>query len=86
MTSQPHNSQLHSLPAAPALLTRQDTALFLTMSMRAVDEAIATGALEIVSIGRSVRIRPAALEAFIEARVSRRSLGRKTTVSTGGAA
>jgi excisionase family DNA binding protein len=73
MQPQPTTSQLHPLPA---LLTRQDVALLLSVSIRGVDEAIATGTLEIVSIGRLVRIRPSAVEAFIESRISRRSVGR----------
>jgi excisionase family DNA binding protein len=84
MQPQQTTSQLHPLPA---LLTRQDVAFSLSVSMRGVDEAIATGALEIVSIGRLVRIRPSAVEAFIESRISRRSVGRvvrKTAFSTGG--
>lgn len=57
-----------SLTLSP-LLTRQDVATALTTSLRTVDEAIASGDLEIVKIGRSVRVRASALEAFIEARI-----------------
>jgi excisionase family DNA binding protein len=62
-----------ALSTSIALLTRQDTALALATCLRTVDEFIASGDLEIVRIGRSVRIRPSALEAFIEARTTRRN-------------
>ena len=62
-----------STTAAASLLTRQDAALALSTCLRTVDEAIASGDIEIVRIGRSVRIRPSALELFIEARTTRRN-------------
>jgi len=43
----------------------------LATCVRTIDEAIATGDIEIVRIGRSVRIRPIAIERFIEARTTR---------------
>ncbi len=58
-----------SVPSA--LLTRQDVASRLATCLRTVDEAIAKGDLEVIKIGRSVRIRPSALELFIEARATR---------------
>jgi excisionase family DNA binding protein len=72
-TCQPPHPQHNSTTAAASLLTRQDAAQALGICLRAVDEAIASGDLEIVCIGRSVRIRPSALESFIEARVTRRN-------------
>lgn len=72
-TSPPPNPQLNSTTATASLLTRQDTALALATCLRTVDEFIASGDLEIVRIGRSVRIRPSALDAFIEARATRRN-------------
>ena len=71
-----------------ALLTRQDFAHALSSSLRTVDDAIATGSIEIVRIGRSVRIRPSALAEFIEARVTRRNPRReaqKVSAPKGGA-
>lgn len=65
--------QPNSTTAITSLLTRQDVALALATCLRTVDEAIASGDLEIVAIGRSVRIRPSALEAYIEARSTRRN-------------
>ena len=72
-TSPPPNPQLNSTTTITSLLTRQDAALALATCLRTVDEAIASGDLEIVAIGRSVRIRPSALESFIEARITRRN-------------
>ena len=64
-----------------ALLTRFDAADLTATCLRTIDEAIAAGDLEIVRIGRSVRIRPIALERFIEARTTRCNprRARKTT-------
>ncbi len=63
----------------------------MSKCLRSIDEAIASGDLEIVVIGRSVRIRPSALEAYIEARSTRRNPRRvvrkttkKTTTGAGG--
>ena len=86
--NQPQSSSAH--PVEP-LLTREDTAAALSICLRAVDERIACGDLEVVTIGRSVRIRPCALELFIEARATRRAphLARRKatksiTATTGG--
>ena len=70
----PLHTTRHSEPqvsSATSLLTRQEVARSLSTCLRTVDDAIASGALEIVRIGRSVRIRPSALEEFIEVRVTR---------------
>lgn len=72
-TVPPLNPQPNSATAITPLLTRQDVAKALTNCLRSVDEAIASGELEIVAIGRSVRIRPSALEAYIEAHSTRRN-------------
>lgn len=68
--------------ALTALLTRQDVASNLATCLRTVDEAIAKGDLEVIKIGRSVRIRPSALELFIEARATRVN-PRRTVRQTG---
>ncbi|MES2919971.1 MAG: helix-turn-helix domain-containing protein [Verrucomicrobiota bacterium] len=88
----PPNPQPNSATATASLLTRQDVAVALATCLRTVDEAIASGGLEIVAIGRSVRIRPSALESFIDARATRRNPGRvvrnatksNTTANAGG--
>jgi excisionase family DNA binding protein len=72
-TTPPPNPQLNSTTVTASLLTRQDTAVALATCLRTVDEFIASGDLEIVRIGRAVRIRPSALEEFIEARATRRN-------------
>lgn len=72
-TTPQSNTHLNSTTTITSLLTRQDAALALATCLRTVDEAIASGDLEIVAIGRSVRVRPSALEAFIEARTTRRN-------------
>ncbi len=53
------------------LLTRQESAERLRQSVRTVDKLIESGELPVVRIGRSIRIRPSAIEYFIEARESR---------------
>jgi excisionase family DNA binding protein len=59
-----------SITKAP-LLKRQEAAEALNQSVRMVDMLIASGELPAVRIGRSVRVRPSAIEYFIEARESR---------------
>lgn len=53
------------------LLTRQEAAERLAISLRTLDELIARKAIEFVRIGRAVRLRPQALESFIEANSQR---------------
>ncbi|MEI7956941.1 MAG: helix-turn-helix domain-containing protein [Verrucomicrobiota bacterium] len=68
--------------ANSALLTRHEASRQLATCLRTVDEAIAKGDIEVIKIGRSVRIRPSALELFIEARAIRinpRRAARKAT-------
>lgn len=57
--------------ATKQLLTRNEAAECLHQSVRMVDMLIASGELAAVRIGRSVRVRPLAIERFIEARESR---------------
>ncbi len=57
--------------ATSPLLTRQESAERLNQSVRTVDKLIESGELPAVRIGRSIRIRPSAIEYFIEARESR---------------
>jgi excisionase family DNA binding protein len=55
-----------SMPGQRALLTAQDVAQALNVSERSVRRWIATGELPVVRLGRTVRIRPQALDALIE--------------------
>lgn len=57
--------------ATTPLLTRQESAARLSQSVRTIDNLIASGDLPVVRIGRSIRIRPSAIDYFIEARESR---------------
>jgi len=56
---------------APLLLTRKEGANSLSTCLRKFDALIASGDIAVVRIGKSVRIRPSAIEYFIEARESR---------------
>ena len=49
-----------------SLLTAAEVARILNISLRSVRRLIKDGKLPIVHVGRSVRIRPEALEAFID--------------------
>ena len=53
------------------LLKRPEAAERLATSLRTLDASIASGDLEVIRIGRAVRIRESALELFIEARATR---------------
>ena len=55
-------------PLSHRLLTIQDVAEFLQVSTRTVRRLIDTGELAAVRIGRSVRVRPEALQALIESK------------------
>lgn len=79
-------------PTAP-LLSRKEAGTILHVSLRTIDEFISTGDLPVVRLGRSVRIRPSALDFLIEGRETRanpRRTGRKpaarklATVTTEG--
>ncbi len=50
------------------LLTRSEAAKALAVSVRKVDYLIAAGELPVVRMGRTIRIRPSAIEYFVEAR------------------
>jgi excisionase family DNA binding protein len=53
------------------LLKRIEAAEALAISPRKLDMLVASGDIQTVRIGRSVRFRPSALEYFVEARESR---------------
>ena len=55
------------LPGMQKLINRHDVAALLNVSIRTVDEKIASGDIPVVRIGRSVRFRPEALELYVEA-------------------
>jgi len=56
------------MPAAQLepLLTVDDVAKVLRLSLRTIRRLIAEGKLPVVRIGRAIRIRPQAVEAFLE--------------------
>jgi excisionase family DNA binding protein len=51
----------------PPLLTAADVAALLQVSVRTVRRLIAAGFLDVIQIGRSVRIAPEALKAMLAA-------------------
>jgi excisionase family DNA binding protein len=55
----------------PALYDRFEAAARLGVSVRTLDWQLANGGLAYVKIGKSVRIRPAALDDFIQANETR---------------
>ena len=57
--------------ASTLLLTRPEAAARLATCIRKLDLLIASGDIAVVRIGKSVRIRPSALDYFIESRESR---------------
>ena len=67
-----------------ALLTRQQAAALLGISLRSVDNLVTAGDLPAIHIGRVVRIRPSAIEYFCEAHESRRNprTGKRSAVRT----
>ena len=58
--------------AEPPLLTYQGAADYLAVSPRTVRQLVHDGALPVVRVGGSVRIRRAALEAYVAERETRR--------------
>lgn len=50
------------------LLTRSEAAKALAISIRLFDSLVARGEIAVVRIGKSVRIRPSAINYFVEAR------------------
>lgn len=61
----PTTSPPPSIPAPAALLTREQAADRLAVSVPTVDRLIARRELRAVRIGRAVRVRPADLERFL---------------------
>jgi excisionase family DNA binding protein len=58
----------HPNPTAlKQLLTRHEAAHCLALSLRTIDDLVKRGDLKAVKIGRSIRIRPTAIESFLEA-------------------
>ncbi len=53
------------------LLNREDAKVRLAVSLRTIDELISSGDLPVIRLGRSVRIRPSAIDYLIEARETR---------------
>jgi excisionase family DNA binding protein len=64
----------------PMLYDRNEAAARLSVSLRTLDEQIALGNISVVRIGRTVRFRPAALEAFIEANETKLSARRRAAI------
>ncbi|MES2438620.1 MAG: helix-turn-helix domain-containing protein [Verrucomicrobiota bacterium] len=62
------------------LYTRPEAAAKLSISLRNLDEQIAVGNLPVCRIGRSVRIRPSALEFLIEANETRLTPKRRAAI------
>ena len=54
-----------------ALLSRQDAAIALSVSLRSIDSLIASGDLPVVRLGRAVRIKPSAIDYLVDSRESR---------------
>jgi len=63
--------------ATSPLLTRREAAVSLRQSVRKVDDLIASEQLAAVRIGRSVRIRQAAIDSFIKERESGGKINRE---------
>lgn len=61
------------------LLTREQGAKIINYAIRSIDKDIAAGNLAVVRIGRLIRIRPSAIEAYIAARESRVNLRRSNS-------
>lgn len=53
---------------SPELIDRAEAARRLSLSVRTLDELIASGDLSVVRIGRTVRIRPSTIVRFVESR------------------
>jgi excisionase family DNA binding protein len=73
-TPQTRRESLETLAPATAaklLLTRHEAAEMLGLSVRKIDLLVSSGDLPAVRIGRSIRIRPSALDYLIESRESR---------------
>jgi excisionase family DNA binding protein len=55
-------------PEATLLLTRQEAANAMRISLRTLDQIVASNELKVVKIGRAIRVRRGTLESFIAAR------------------
>lgn len=62
-----------------ALLTRKETAAHLKIALRSLDVFVKSGELSVVRLGKTVRIRPGALDEFITARDLRTRPGERKT-------
>jgi excisionase family DNA binding protein len=59
---------LYTMKTTTQLVTRHEAAAALGISVRTMDDLISKGEVPVVRVGRSVRIRPSALDYFVEAR------------------
>lgn len=66
------------------LLTRFDLKQKLSVGLRTVDQLLADGEIPVVRIGSSIRIRPADLDAFCEARLTRMDSKRRRAIEGKG--
>jgi len=57
----------NSSPPSPQLLTRQQTAARLAISVKLLDRLIHAGTLKAVRIGRAVRVRETDLARYVQA-------------------
>lgn len=60
-----------SVETLKQLLTRHESAAYITTCLRTLDEKIASGDIPVIRIGKAIRIRRSALDAFLEASESR---------------
>jgi excisionase family DNA binding protein len=66
------------------LLKRLEAAKLLTVSLRTFDGLVLTGDIPVVRIGRAVRIKPEAIDRFIEASETRMKPWKRRGVRKGG--
>ena len=62
---------LRMLATTKQLMTRKEAAEALSISLRKLEGLIKSGDIPVVKIGAATRVRPSALEYFIEARETR---------------
>lgn len=63
-----HTAPKNTAPPLTALLTRPESLNILRMSLRKLEMEIAIGAIPVVRFGKSIRIRPEAIQDYIAAR------------------